>query len=327
METIKKFLKNNPITRVPYGYLKSIKDAIIRDNYFRYNGHFDNRSKGYQKMCVILAGYKPFLYNVVFSRIKAYLPKDIDVCVVSSGVFSKKLSLMCKKNKWSYLSTRENDVNLVQNVAINLHPNAKYIYKLDEDIFITEGYFDRLFDAYLRAKDGDYNPGVIAPLLLIHGFSSLRILDKLGVRKEFNERFGSIKYESGAQKLPAIESDAKVARFLWGEGGIIPSIDEINRLFYSQEPKETPCPIRFGIGAIMFERDIWEQMHYFDVNRKDKDMMGRDEVKLCQYCMINSRPIMVSENIVAGHFSFGKQTEGMKEYYFQNPDRFVLKKE
>lgn len=325
MERFKKHLKNTQAARTIYKFIHNISQARIEYNAFHFNGHFDNRSKGQRKMCVILAGYKPFLYDAVFSRIKAYLPDDIDVCITSAGLFSEELSLLCKKHSWSYLSTKENNVNLVQNVAINLHPKAQYIYKLDEDIFITEDYFQRLFNAYHRAKKGDYKPGVIAPLLLINGYTSLIILDKLGVRQVYNERFGSIKYEAGGRNKPAIESDVNIAKFLWGEDGFIPSIDEINRQFYIQEKKETACPIRFSIGAILFERSLWEQMNYFDVKRNDIYMLGKDEIKLCEYCMINSLPIMVSENIVVGHFSFGIQLEGMKEYYLQHPEKFILK--
>lgn len=326
MEGIKLLLKKNTITNGPYRYLKKIKDTRVNDNYFRFSGNFDDRSKGCEKMCVILAGYKTFLFDAVFSRIDAYLPDDIDVCIVSSGVFSEELSLLCKKNDWSYLSTKENDVGLVQNVAINLHPKAKYIYKLDEDIFITEDYFQRLFEAYNRAKEGDYNPGVIAPLLLINGFTSRIILNKLDAQQLFKDRFENLKYDTGAGHKPIIESDVNVAKFFWGEDDIIPSIDEMNRLFYSQKHKETACPIRFSIGAILFERSLWEHMSYFDVDRKDKNMMGKDEIKICEHCMLNSKPVMVSENIVVGHFSFGMQTEGMKEFFFQHPERFTLKK-
>ena len=67
-------------------------------------------------------------------------------------------------------------------------------------------------------------------------------------------------------------------------------------------------------------------MGYFDVDRKAKYMMGKDEIKMCEYCMLNSRPIMVSDNIVVGHFSFGTQTQGMIEYYNEHPERFALKK-
>lgn len=320
------YLKKNPITKVPYKYLKNIKDARVEDNFFRFSGHFDNRSGGRQKMCMILAGYKTFLFDAVFSRIEAYLPDDIDVCVVSSGLFSEELSSMCEKNNWSYLSTEENNVSLVQNIAIHLHPKAQYIFKIDEDIFITEDYFNRLFEAYLRAKAGDYKPGVMAPLLLINGFTSLLIIDKLGLRKAYNDRFGAIKYETGAGDKTVIESDVNVAKYLWGEDGTVPSIDEMNRLFYSQEKKEIPCPIRFSIGAILYERCVWEQMHYFDVNRKDKYMMGKDEIKICEYCMTNSRPIMVSENIIVGHFSFGMQTEGMKEFFISHPEKFFMER-
>lgn len=323
MESIKLLLKYNPMTRGTYRYLKNKKDTIAYNKCFHYSGHFDNRSKGHEKMCLILAGYKPFLYDAVFSRIKAYLPDDVDVCIASSGLFSEELSSICNQNDWSYLSTKENNVSLVENVVIKLHPQAQYIYKLDEDIFITENYFQRLFEAYNSAKEGDYNPGVMTPLLLINGFTSLIILDKLGARSVFVDRFGSIKHEAGTETT--IEKSVDAARFLWGEDGVIPSIDEMNRRFYSQKQKVTPCPIRFSIGAILFERTFWERMHYFDVVRKDKNMLGKDEAKLCEHCIIYSLPIMVSENIVVGHFSFGKQTEGMKEYFAKHPERFVLK--
>lgn len=328
MEKIKSFFKKSPMTKGLYRDLKRIKDTRVENNFFRYSGSFTDRSRGHEKMCVILAGYKPFLLDAVFSRIEMFLPDDIDVCVVSSGKYSEELSTMCQRNNWSYLSTKENNVCLVQNVAISLHPKAQYIYKLDEDIFITEGYFQSLFNAYQRAKAGDYNPGIIAPLLLINGFTSRIILDKLSdsARRSFNNRFGKLKYQAGADNKPLIESNVSVARFLWGEDCIIPSIDELNRLFRSQEQKETACPIRFSIGAILFERSLWENMHYFDVDRKDKNMMGRDEIKICEYCMIQSRPIIVSENIVVGHFSFVMQTEGMKEFYHEHPERFILQK-
>ena len=316
------YLQKNPLTKNVYKLLKDRKERKINNNLLSYNGHFDNRSKGSEKLCVILAGYKPFLYNSVFPRIETNLSPDIDVCVVSSGVFSNELNEMCKKNGWSYLSTKENDVSLVQNVAINIHPNAKYIYKLDEDIFITEGYFQRLYDAYNRAKAGDYNPGVIAPLLLINGFTTLMILDKIGARQAFTDKFGALKHAAGNKT--AIENNVNIAKFLWGEGNTIPHIDDINRQLYTQGKKESACPIRFSIGAILFERELWTKMHYFDVNRKDKYMMGKDEVKLCEYCMINSLPVMVSENIVVGHFSFGAQTEGMKQFYNEHPERFRI---
>ena len=95
----------------------------------------------------------------------------------------------------------------------------------------------------------------------------------------------------------------------------------MNELFQAEPLEERPCPIRFSIGAILFERDLWERMGWFDVDLKSSGM-GSDEVQLCKYCMLQSRPLMVSENIVAGHFSFGKQNEEMKKYYARNVEKF-----
>ena len=64
-------------------------------------------------------------------------------------------------------------------------------------------------------------------------------------------------------------------------------------------------------------------MGYFQVNRST-NAMGADEAQLCAYCCLNSRALMVSDNIVAGHFSFGPQTADMKEYYDANKEWFSI---
>ena len=99
---------------------------------------FENRMKSKEKICFILAGYKEFSYDIVFSRIKKFVPKDVEVCILSSGKYSEKLSKIASDNDWSYLSTEINNVSLVTNLAISLHPEADYIFKMDEDIFITK---------------------------------------------------------------------------------------------------------------------------------------------------------------------------------------------
>ena len=322
MGKIKLFLKENVITGKLYAKLKNVKDMRIYERHFNYSGRYFDRSKGREKLCIILAGYKEFLFDDVFSRILKYKPEDIDVCIVSSGKHSDILADLCETNGWSYLSTEENNVGLVQNIAIRMHPEARYIYKLDEDIFICEAFFERMFQAYLHAREGDYYPGVIAPLLLINGYASLRILQKTNLRNEYESRFGPLKHAAGIEQQ--IENNEKVARFMWGDEDIIPSIDVLNRQFGRDPLDEKPCPIRFSIGAILFERSIWEKMGFFDVELNDKKMMGKDEVKLCRYCLLESRPLMVSENIVVGHFSFGKQTEGMKRFYNEHPEKFRI---
>ena len=101
----------------------------------------------------------------------------------------------------------------------------------------------------------------------------------------------------------------------------MPSIDEMNMRFAADPIEERGTPIRFSIGAILFDRSIWEDMGYFSVDRTSVSL-GSDEAELCSYCCLKSRPIVVSENVLVGHFSFGPQNDVMKEYFMQNKEMF-----
>lgn len=319
LSSLKRRVQNNRLLKSSYYWLKARRDNRIYNNKFKYSGQFFNRSKGADKLCIILAGYKDYLFESVFSRIVKFTPSDIDVCIITSGIYSSEISEICEKNDWSYLSTKENNVCLVQNVAIKNHPKAKYIFKLDEDIFITENYFEKMMEALNRCKQSDYLPGVIAPLLPINGYCHLKILKELNLVNQYTEMFEKPIFAAGSDRK--IENDPEVAKFFWGNGGFVPSIDELNSIFSSKENKCSPCPIRFSIGAILFERELIEQMGYFTVER-DITGMAQDEIELCSFCMLKSRPILISENIVVGHFSFGPQTESMKDYYYKNREKF-----
>lgn len=318
--SVKDILKNSPVTRGLYARYKTEKEKRAYAYQFGYTGEFKNRSRNAEKLCIMLAGYKAFSYPAVFGRLKRFAPADLDVCIVTSGKYSEEIDKICQENNWSYLSTKENNVALVQNAALSLHPNAKYIYKLDEDIFITENYFENMMRAYLHAKEGLYVPGIMAPLIPINGYGHMRVLEKLGLTELYAEKFETPKYMAGPHRM--IENSPDVARFMWGEGGYIPSIDELNARFATEPLEEKACPIRFSIGAILFERQLLEDMGYFSVDRKTSNM-GVDEVDICSFCLIKSRPLMVSENIVVGHLSFGTQNEPMRQYYEKHSEQFL----
>lgn len=283
-----------------------------------------NRQKGEKKLCVILAGYKSFLYDTVFNRIERYIPSDIDVCIVSSGIFDKKLYEIAEKNHWSYLSTERNNVSLVQNMAIRLHPNAEFIYKIDEDIFMTKNSFEKLMDTYNKAvSDRRYYVGFVAPLIPINGYGHVRILEKLHKEGEYIDRFGEITYAGFGRFPRPIDQNPDTAKFFWGGSNhIIPSIDQMNREFQRDTLRYTTCPIRFNIGCILFTRDLWNNMGMYSVPSKGAGM-GADEEQICEYCLNTSQAIIVSENVVVGHLSFSAQNYEMKKYYENHKDEFM----
>ena len=286
--------------------------------------YFLDNSKEYDTACFILAGYKSFTWDIVFKRIKKFCPDNIDVCIVSSGLYNEKLKSIAESNGWSYIALKRNCVTQALNTAISKFSHAESIFKIDEDIFITEGFFDTLPKALTEAKK-DYFPCFAGPLIPINGFGYRKILDSFSLTDKYAQMFEYPIVSAGSHMK--IENDLKVARFFWGEGGYVPQIDMLNRKI-----KETSihkngggyllCPIRFSIGAIFFERRLLEEAGYFPVHKGS--CMGLDEEFLCNRATSFSKAIIVSDSQVVGHLSFGTQNKGMEEYFKSHTETFEI---
>jgi hypothetical protein len=98
----------------------------------------------------------------------------------------------------------------------------------------------------------------------------------------------------------------------------------LNDRFESDGFAYTAAPIRVSIGAIFFTRKFWNEMGWFTVHRNNSDM-GNDEEEICNFCISNSKAIIVFENVVVGHLSFGKQNSDMKKYYKEHIKLFAVK--
>lgn len=320
---MKQFLKSFALTKGFYEYLKKSKYTKIRKKKlgggYKLNCYSPN---GSQKLCVILAGYKPFLYEVTFKRLKKFLDDDITVCVVSSGKWCDDLNALCKENCWDYLSVKRNNVALALNLAIYLHKDAKWIYKLDEDMFVTEGAFKSLFDTYQRVeKSGKYKVGFVAPLIPINGYGHMRILEKFNLVDKYTELFERPLYAAGPDRK--IENDYNVAKFFW-DGVYVPKLDKLNSILQSDEFAYSACPIRFSIGMILFNRTLWDDVMNGGFTVGKGSGMGGDEVEICNLAMSKSYAIIIDENNAVGHLSFGKQNEYMKQFFIQNKNLFDI---
>ena len=279
--------------------------------------HFTDRRKSFDKCCFILAGYKEFLWKDVFERFTYFIPKDIDVCILSSGIHSEKLEMLAEKNSWSYLYTKINSVTLIQNIAFSIFEKYNWIYKVDEDMFITEGSFEGLFDTYQKVeKELQYEPGIVAPLIPVNGYGYSIILYRLGKMSDYENKFGKIVVGGNPESM--IEKNPETAVFMWRE---CPQIDDLNR-FFSRETQINLCSVRLSIGFILLKHFLWEDMQGFSVSGNAD--MGTDEVELCSQCINKSKAIIISTSEVVGHFSFGKQTDRMKEFYIENPNWFKI---
>lgn len=290
---------------------------------------FVDRSKGSDRLCIILAGYKEPLWDEVFGRLAQFAPDDMDVCIMTSGLVSEPLKAIAAQHGWSYLSTDINHLSQVQNLAIEAHPKAQWIYKLDEDMFVTEGFFETLLKAYRYTEESTpYVPAFVSPLINVNCYGHLRLLDKVGLSEDFAATgLTDMKYTDGLNHSNEVLENPAVARYLWGETQQeLRDIDALNARFQQEPLTISVCPVRFSIGAILFTRKAWEEFGKFPLTFVGSAFgLGDDEEHICHYAMFTGRAIVVCENSLVGHLGYGPQTNAMIEYYLAHKDRFALK--
>lgn len=296
--------------RDPTALLWQAADSVSWRAQRRLNRHgvyeFVDRSTGADEMLIIVAGYRAYLWPYTLSRIGRFVPAGVDVCIVSPGVAPPRLDALAARNGWSWLHTRKNALALGQNLAIELHPRARYVHKLDEDIFVGEGYFTRMRGGLLRVRaDGVFTPGFVAPVINVNGFSYRLFLEARDLVNSYQKRFGELHQACGGVRA---QYDPEAAVWLWDHS--LP-LDETMRAFAERPPGYTPIPHRFSIGAFVLERDLWEAIGGFIVHARGG--LGHEERQLCQECVDLSRVPVVLHDVFAGHFAFGSQEPMMRE--------------
>ncbi|MDO5709317.1 MAG: hypothetical protein Q4G41_04295 [Coriobacteriales bacterium] len=290
---------------------------------------FTDRSTGSDKLCVILAGYKPELWDVVFGRIAAFIPQGIDVCIMTSGLVNERLQAIAQEHGWSYLSTSDNHLCLVQNIAIDCHPHAQWIYKLDEDMFVTKGFFEKMLETYEHVQNETmYEPAFVAPLINVNCYGHLRLLDKCGLLDDFRATgLTNMKLTDGLHHSVEVLKDPRVARYLWGETQpVLADIDALTERFSAEPLSFSICPTRFSIGAILFTRAAWEEFGHFPLTFVGGPYgLGDDEEHICHYATFTGRVMVVNENVVVGHLGYGgPQTAEMTQYFMDHTAQFEL---
>ncbi len=295
--------------------LKLVSRVVDKSRRYTSCYKFINRSGGNENLLIIVAGYQQYLWEKVFDRIKEFSDDDLDICIVVPGKSDDELKKICEMNNWSYLYTKENKLALAQNMAIKLHPLARWIYKLDEDMFIGKRYFKGLKETYIKAEnDGKYRVGVVSPVINVNGACYRWYLDKKDLTAEYEKRFGKARITCD---VDPIYSDGEAAVFMWK--ATLP-IDKTIEEFAKEEIGYFPVPIRLSIGAFLIKRSLWEKMGGFRVAAAGQ--LAWEEMCLCEYCVNWSYTILVAENVLVGHFGFGKQKQTMKEYYMNNRNIF-----
>lgn len=316
-------------------YKKNIGDLVLsvtRTAYRKADGklnpsfarpseyEFENRQKGSEHLLIVLAGYQPYYFDAVFERVRKneiLFGEEIDICVCdSNGSMESKQTLrdLCSRYGWSFLYLKKNRVTQVQNTAIKLHPNAGWIYKMDEDIILCDNYFSLMKKAYLKADDElPYKVGFLGPVLNINAFGTQVFLKKIGKWDEFQQKFGRFRVGGMINTTKdLIHRDPEWAKYIWEYS--VP-FDEV-AFKMAQTAEIEICSIRFSIGAILIRRDFFEYNGWLPVFRNGG--MGTDEKFLCDVCIEGMYSIPVATNVFVGHLGFGPQKDTCKNFFEKN---------
>lgn len=304
-----------------YGRAKRVYDGRLRASNLSDRFQLKDRRHGGHRLVVMLAGYKQPLWPFVFPRFARAVPEGADVCVVSAGRYDAEIDRLCGEEGWSYLATQTNDVCLAQNVAINLHPEARTIVKVDEDIFLTADTLSDTLDYHDAVKaQGIVDPCASAPMLNLNGVCYRPLLRQLDLLDAYEAEFGVARC---ATVGISATNDPRAAQWIWMHTAPLERTAE--RLRRAAEP-DLMAPVQFSIGVIVFDRAFWEQIGYFPVQRRKLALkiptLGADEEYICRMAMFYGRPIVVCQHALAGHFSFGAQYPGMLDLLKSNPEYF-----
>lgn len=329
-DILRRAAQGSAVGRAMLATRRNLREERGRSRVSDSSHHFIDRSRGCEKLCIILAGYKEPLWDEVFARLAAFVPDDVDVCIMTSGLENDELKRIAEHHAWSYLSTSVNHLSLVQNIAIELHPHAQWIYKLDEDMFLTEGFFEAMIDTYRHLEEDTlYKPAFVSPLINVSCYGHLRLLEKLGLLDDFRSTgLTDMKYSDGLHHNRRVIEEPRVAEYMWGGSQeVLRDVDALTRRFSSEEFTYSICPARYSIGAILFSRGSWREFGGFPLTFVGGDYgLGDDEEHICHYACFTGRVMAVNENVVVGHLGYGgAQTKHMLEYYLKHKDRFALK--
>lgn len=285
------------------------KTARIRD----HGGKFEliGSPRDSKFLIVILAGYKPNLWPLTLARIKRLAPANADICIATAGKHSPDVAEWCRNHDCSYLWTRKNKTGLALNKAIDAHPKARWIFKIDEDIFVPENFFEDMLSGYQSViSEGVHTPGFCAPTLNINGVSYLNFLRVTQKTEAYLQAFGELR---SACDGVHIHFDPNAATWIWRN--TLP-FDEVAAKFAATHAADSPVPVeiigtRFSIGAILLERNFLDEIGGFRCSWR-QGMLGVDEQALCIACVDKSRVMLYFTHILAGHFSFYPQEKAMR---------------
>lgn len=292
-------------------------ERLSRESQVSIPYHFTDRSRQQKALCYILTGYEEELDAYTLPRINAFQAESFDYCLVTSGKYASYVDRIAAENGWSYLWTEQNQVGYIQNLVIELHPEAEYLLKMDEDIFVSRGFFSGMLSGMKKIEDeGEYRINFVVPVIPLNCCGYRSFLNLKGRREDYEERFGRA-YRS---RFSAVYDLPEAAEYLWD---LIEQFD-LEAAAFSEHQGYGTLDCYYNIGVILYTRERWKLLGKWPTDMQSSGM-GMDERAICANGCEMDMAIYELHNVLAGHLAFGKQKARMMEYLRRYPEKFRIR--
>lgn len=202
-----------------------------------------------------------------------------------------------------------------QNTALKLHPDSKWIFKIDEDIILSDHYFSKLKRGYSLAEWTLFAQiGFVTPLINLNAACIPYFIESIGKKDEMRTLFGDVHIRFPKEVGDPVHKSGDFARWIWEQSMPFDIISK--KVEEKNKDKIFQANIRFSIGAILFTRQYWENIGCFEVG--DVCSMGVEEVQMNSFSFINMQAIAIVGDTFAGHLGFYSQKQTCKEFYEKN---------
>jgi GT2 family glycosyltransferase len=203
---------------------------------------------------------KPSLLEKCLLRLLKYTNLDnFELWILDndSTISNKKIiSAFTNKNRFiKVYSSSINQISLIQNELIKKIKSEIYI-KIDDDIFVTEGWTDALLNVYNRNYKEISFGSLIIP---INGFGWIPFLNIMDLKDEFAKKFPDVDLIQDCVES-AVWYNQDVCEFLWNNCLNLDSVAERFITKQNMNFKDLVCPHRYSIGAIIFSYNFWESL-------------------------------------------------------------------
>lgn len=190
-----------------------------------------------------------------------------------------------------------------------------FVCKVDDDAYpVTQGWFKKIEQSYLRALENGSNIAYATPLINNNTWGFSEVMEVMKLKDEFYSSIATVhrvgsgasdngyvilnKHEISTKANGTIWANPHVARWIHEKTTLVP--DAFIRSTSELCDKDVPSEERYSIGCIFFKKELWTEVD---------DGGSDDEHMFHKYCREKKARIICTRSVPFVHLAYFSQRE------------------